>query len=284
MPDDDHPFEHAERRLSVVGCGIKAASQVTLEGLRSARSASRVLSLSLSPADVDAWTAMLNGIAVADLDELYLDGAVDGDNYDRIFRRVVSELEEHGNVCLLMYGHPRLGVSLTTRLERHCADSGIDFRVVPGVSSLDAMMGDLRRDPLERGSIVLDANRLLLFKFELDPGLDWYIYHVCSVGVARTHYTNPAIGNRLELLRDHLRQFRDADDPVTLISSASSDAGKTDSLTLPLRDLTRILPRLRFESTLFVPAAAPRSVDRTFLHLLTSVRDETHDTADASAL
>jgi hypothetical protein len=143
--------------------------------------------------------------------------------------------------------------------------------VIPGVSSFDTMINDLSRDPLERGSVIIDANRLLLLQFHLDSSLDHYIYHVCSVGVAQTNFRDPSRGNRLDLLRDYLLRFFPATHEATLVSSAVRPGESARRLQCPIGELERLLPNLTFESTLYIAGDRPTGIDRDFLELLLPV-------------
>ena len=49
-----------------------------------------------------------------------------------------------------------------------------EIEIIDGISSFDVMMTYLGIDPLEQGTVLLDANRLLLFQYGLEPTrLDW---------------------------------------------------------------------------------------------------------------
>jgi uncharacterized protein YabN with tetrapyrrole methylase and pyrophosphatase domain len=61
------------------------------------------------------------------------------------------------------------------------ADQGeFALHVEPGISRLTVMVNDLGIDPLERGTLVVDAGRLLLFEQIPDPAFDTFIHHVCA--------------------------------------------------------------------------------------------------------
>jgi uncharacterized protein YabN with tetrapyrrole methylase and pyrophosphatase domain len=254
--------------LSVIGCGVKGWRQVTLEALRQLASADRILTLSLADHDVRTILAFVGNKPFVSLDDLYHDGAVDRVNYDRIVARVIAESNVHDRVALMVYGHPRVGVSFLSALERHCGAHDITFRVVTGISSFDTMIDDLGRDALEPGSVIIDANRLLLRRIELDSRLDHYIYHVCSVGVAATNYSEPSLGNRLDLLRDHLLRYFPPSHEALLLSSAVRVGAVPRRIACPIGELERLLPALSFDSSLYLSGVRSGTIDRDFLDLL----------------
>jgi len=52
------------------------------------------------------------------------------------------------------------------------------LHVEPGVSNFTTTANNLGIDPLERGTLVVDANRLLLFEQLPDPAFNTFVYHV----------------------------------------------------------------------------------------------------------
>jgi tetrapyrrole methylase family protein/MazG family protein len=54
-------------------------------------------------------------------------------------------------------GHPLVGEATVRRLLERCADEGLSFRLVPGLSFLDAVFSALQVDPLAGGLDVVDA-------------------------------------------------------------------------------------------------------------------------------
>lgn len=255
-------------RLRIVGAGIKGIRQLTLEGIEALRSAASILHLAV---DSEAFEGELRALGIGGsvaLNDLYHDGALDEENYDRIVNRVLREVRCAEDVTLLLYGHPRLGVSLTRRLEEEAARHDVAVEVIAAPSSFDTMINDLCRDPLERGSILLDANRLLLLEFQLEPSFDLYIYHVSSIGCPRTNFLDPAGSNRIDLLQAYLLKFYPPEHEAILVSS-SAHAGAAGSLErTSIGRLAGLGPSLQYGASLFIPGARPKRVNREFLSLL----------------
>lgn len=256
------------RRLRIVGAGIKGHGQITLEGVEALRAAKRVLHLTGDSAQADLFLRSLGIVDGVSINDLYYNGALHGENYRRIVERVRQEVMAVDHVTLLLYGHPRLGVTVTHQLEDELAALGVALEVVPAPSSFDTMINDLRRDPLERGSIILDANRLLLFEFRLDPSLDLYIYHVSSIGCPRTNFSNPSTSNRIDLLQAYLLKFYPPEHEAIIISSAARVDATGSLLRTSIDRLTQFIVSLHYGSSLFIPGARPRKVNRDFLSFL----------------
>lgn len=253
-----------ETRICVVGAGIRGISQLTLEGLAALRQAPRVLALGVDSAAL----ASVGLESYEDLQPLYREGARDEDNYRSILERIYAAARQQGEVAVLVAGHPRVGVTLLQWMERDRRTRRFALEVIEGISSFDTMINDLRRDPLERGSVLLDVNRLLLFQLVMEPGIDHYLYHVCSVGTPRTFMSAPATQNALHLLKEHLLRFFPPEHPVELLSSAKEPAGAPQRLAGTVGALEALLPAITFASSLFIPAMQPGRLNRRFLKLL----------------
>ena len=136
--------------------------------------------------------------------------------------------------------------------------------VVDGVSSVTCMAKDLERDCLEKGTIIVDANRLLLFDYRLDPSLDLYIYHVCSIGTRRTWHQNASRDNKINKLTRFLLKYYEESHSAYLCT-----AGKRSShACAPIGSLPRLMRKVTFDSTLFIPGIIPRRYDAEFARSL----------------
>lgn len=249
--------------LHIIGTGIKRPLQLTLEGLHALQRADKVLHLTGTTEPMEALFRELGVRQPVALDSLYEHGAVDGVNYERLADAVVAQVQTCESVALLIYGHPRVGVSLTSMLE---ARLGSLVSVIPAPSSFDTMINDLRRDPLHRGSVLLDANRVLLFEPTLDPTLDCYIFHVDSVATAKTAAGDERHGRR-DLLQSYLLRFYPPEHRVTIVASAIGDEPAA-LVEVPLAEFEAAARLMSQGATLFLPAMRPRSLNRAVRDLL----------------
>jgi len=245
-------------RVWVVGAGVRSHRQLTLEALACLRVVGHVHFFPQAGL-TSAWLEETVGVERAvDLTRYYVDGAIDMDNYRRIVRLVGDAARERGSSVLLMAGHPRVGVSMTELLER---EDDLAVSTIEGVSSFDTMLCDLRRDPLKQSSVVMDANRLLYFKYTLDARFDLYLYHVCSVGTRRTHHSDPTKENRLDLLQQYLLGYFEAAHEVFLVESGQRrDRARVTPLRLDA--LATAGTDINFGTTLFVPGRDPVAGER----------------------
>lgn len=255
-------------KITVVGGGIRGATQLSLEGASALKTARQVYFLTGSAQEVQSTLTQLGISGAHDLLSLYVDGAADKANYQTIFNRLVSDCRQYGHIAFLVPGHPRIGVSVVQMLEKQHEALGIELEVLPGISSFATMINDLKRDPLERGSVIIDANRLLLYQIPVAKEIDHYIYHVCSIGTSRVHISDASIDNRLDLLKAHLLKFLDSSHEAILICSSVEATGAATLRKTTVGELETLLPHIHFGTTLFLPAAKAESFDRGYLKLL----------------
>jgi len=258
----------SRRAASVVfvGAGIRGRVQLTLEAILALRAVDRVLFFGGGPIAAEWLTQLVGASEAEDISPLYLDGGVDRENYGRIVARVRELVTAGDRVAILMPGHPRLGVSLVELVEH---GTGVPVAVVDGISSFDTIYSDLRREPLEHGCLVVDSNRLLLYRPTLDPLFDHLIYHVCSVGTHRTFQSEPLRDNRFGQLVDYLTEFFPDDRPIRLVES---QVGAPVIAEATVGSMMELAPLIEFGTTLFVAGARADSapIDSDFQALLHS--------------
>ncbi|HEY6798929.1 MAG TPA: SAM-dependent methyltransferase [Kineosporiaceae bacterium] len=253
-----------------MGAGIYPQRDLTMGGLRAVKQSSAVLYTHFSGAET--WLRELTTGHVENLAGLYQDGAVDRSNYSSMVDRVLSVGQQFGDVVFLVAGHPLLGVTPTQELANRCAaDESFQLEIVPGISSLDTMAVDLRVDMLERGCMVLDANRLLIFRYALDPRLALFIYHASSVGNSRTDFLDPARRNQLNLLAEYLIDQLGPERKFVAICSQSNGTEATRIESGRLSELAATVNSIDYGTSLYISASGEvGGFDRQFVERLVS--------------
>ncbi|WP_330925966.1 hypothetical protein [Candidatus Sororendozoicomonas aggregata] len=120
------------------------------------------------------------------------------------------------------------------------------------------MINDLSIDPIEEGTCILDVNRFLLYNYTIDPCLNHFFYHVCSIGNPRTDYINPLERNKPDFLIEKLETYYKKDHPVFLISSSIDKNNTPDVKKSVFSKLRDLLKNVSFKHTLFIPAVLPK--------------------------
>lgn len=260
-------------QLTIGGLGIKDLLQMTLEARQALLDADEVLYLGTEPTrhvpQLKEWGVR----SIRSILELYVDGDLDDNNYTRLYDTTLLSAQRNSKTMLIVPGHPRVGVTLVQRLVKNAP--GVQVTVLPGISSFDTMMNDLERDPLEKGSLMVDANRMLLFDLKWPATMDCYLYHVCSVGTRKVHVHNAQKDNAWDLLKQHLLRIYAAETSVSLVSSATDKDGLPEQHSAPLARLETLKPFVHFGTTLFIAGNKPKSLNKNFYrHLMTGNENE----------
>jgi uncharacterized protein YabN with tetrapyrrole methylase and pyrophosphatase domain len=241
--------------IRFIGYGICLRSQISLEAIEGLVRSKRVLFFPTVLGEMERFLERLGVKDYEDLSPFYEDEAEDWENYVRIIEHIQAESIRFQDVSVLMPGHPRLGVSLISWLEHtDSVKNAFDIRVIPGLSSFDTIICDIGLDPLERGTILVDANRLLDSSHALDTHWNYLVYHVSSVGSGGVHRSAMLDQGGLEKLLELLLRSFPPDHEITLIESSPL---KLESARLEhgaLRRLPDFANRFNVGTTLFVPA------------------------------
>ncbi|NCN40837.1 hypothetical protein GW916_06250 [bacterium] len=249
-------------KLTVAGLGIKDLLQMTVEAKEAILSADRVVYLGTDSKNHLLELKKWGVTNVQSIIELYVDGDIDVQNYQRIYEAILSAAREGGQTVLLVPGHPRIGVSVVQHLSSR--KTGLELEVLPGVSSFDTMINDLHRDPLEKGSLMVDANRALLFGMILPSTVDCYIYHVCSVGTQNVHVKDAQKDNSWDLLKEHLLKIYEPSKRIELVCSTTSAKRENQRHSALLENLEELKSQVHFGTTMFIQADRPKNIDRSF--------------------
>ncbi|OXM68492.1 SAM-dependent methyltransferase [Amycolatopsis vastitatis] len=256
-------------KIRLVGIGMLPQRDLTAGGLAALR-ASKVVLYSSFP-HLRPWLGSLGLSRIEDICDHYADGGKDVDNYTAIVGAVVGAARRNGDVAYLVPGHPNLGVTATQRfLAMAATDDELDVEVVPGVSSIDTISMDLSLDLLERTCVIVDSNRLLLLRQQLDPRAGVLVYHASAVGTTTTDYREPWITNRIELLQRYLVDTFGEDHEYHAVVSQTVPGVRPRVSRGTLGKLSEAVRSIDYGTTLYVPPIVKRGVDENFLRLLDS--------------
>lgn len=256
-----------------MGTGMVAPRDLTIGGLDEIRSAD-VVAYSAPWPGVSSWLSDIGAREVRDISDLYRENGVDSDNYSAILGELNTLSSEFASVVYLVPGNPTLGVTTTSQLLALARAQEIDVAIIPGVSSLDTISVDLEVDYLERGTVAIDSNRLLLYRIKLDPTLGVVIYHPASVGTSRVDFASPWRSNRIEFLQDYLLETYPPSHPFIIVLCASTPGAAPEIIRGELGQLSSRVELIKYGSSLYIPPSDDFSFDGGFLKLLQQGDDE----------
>lgn len=257
-----------KKQISIIGRGMDPKKHLTLEAIDHLKNADVILGIE---SEVESWreitdTFQLKTIKV--IENLYQNGAKDIDNYQAFINLIEKLTFQYDRIALLIAGHPRLGVTFAKLISDKDSLKSINIFYTVGISSFDVMINDLALDPLEEGTAILDANRILLFNLPIIPSINQFIYHICSVGTCLTNHQNAAQNNHIELLQQYLLKFYKSDKIITLCKASLGKSLQSDYINIQLKDFFKNLEKIDFATSLFIPAELPSSINKDYLKLL----------------
>ena len=235
--------------LNVVGTGIQAAGQLTVEARSAISSADRVFYLITDGLTLD-YLASLNK-NLESLHSSYESGRPRMDSYLEMVERILGSMDNGEAVCVALYGHPGVFAFPAHEAIRRARAKGYYARMFPGVSAEDCLFADLGVDPAWAGCQSFEATDFLIFDRMFDPRSALIIWQVGVIGDTSFQRGGYEYGAGLTILQDRLIQNYGPDHKVIVYEAAHYPIYPHRADSLRLADLSAI--RLTPESTLFVP-------------------------------
>ena len=237
--------------LTVVGMGIRAGLHITQETRLAIQQASKVLYL-VADAISEACILKLHPGAES-LGPLYETGKPRIEIYENIIARILSELEQAGNLCVAFYGHPGVLSYPAWESIRRARATGKRARMLPAISTEDSLYADLGIDIGRAGMQSFESTRFLYYKYNFDPRAALVLWQVSVLG--ENEWNPPHLGARprLQVLAEYLEKFYAPEHEVFLYHAPEYPTSRPLVERLRLRDL----PQAEFVSisTLYVPPA-----------------------------
>lgn len=254
-------------KISIIGRGLDPAKHLSLLALKTLQRANKIVGIE---SEKEFWLQLQEefGIcAIEDLGSFYRSEDRDAVNYLRFVDYVLDLSSRFSHLALLIAGHPRLGVTFVELLKKS-SPRNLEIEVIDGISSFAVMTTYLGIDPLEEGSVLLDVNRLLLFQYQLEPALSYFIYHVSSIGNSKTNFINPALENRLDILKNYLLKYYPENKEVVFCRISDGKNESSKQLRSTILDLEACTPEIDYSTTLYIPAEKPSQIDWNYFNLL----------------
>lgn len=156
----------------------------------------------------------------------YKEGEGRLDAYRTMTSLVVDAALDHPPVTFALYGHP-LVYALPPFIVIAAAEApGLRVKVLPGISSLDAMFADLRFDPCTQGVQMYEATDVLLRKRPIQPDVPCFLWQIGTVG-SRLYTEASSKPDRFSKIKEYLLNFYPADHRMFAVYSARDAAGTT---------------------------------------------------------
>lgn len=167
-------------KLVVVGSGIKAVGQFTLEAQAHIQQADIVLYAAADPV-TDMWIEKQNPNSF-DLYQYYANDKNRVVTYVQMIERMLDEVRAGKYVCAVFYGHPGVFVTPSHNAIAIARREGYEAEMLPGISAEDCLYADLGVDPSIPGLQIFEATDLLLRQRRIDPTMNLILFQVGCVG------------------------------------------------------------------------------------------------------
>lgn len=250
--------------LTVVGLGMRAGLHLTTETRLAIEQARRLLYLSSDPVS-DAALRLLNPCAVS-IGDMYAVGKRRTDIYEAIVGRILSELEEHGDLCVAFYGHPGVLCDPAWESIRRARAAGKRARMLPAISTEDCLFADLGIDIGRTGLQSYEATRFLYSKYNFDPGAGLLLWQLGVLGEYEWNPPHPGARPRLQILATYLEKFYPPDHDVFLYHAPQFPTSRPMVEKVALSDLPKA-EHIQI-STLYLPPVGVVPANEQNLHAL----------------
>ena len=147
---------------TIVGTGIRVASQLTLEARQAIETADKLFHLA-SDEILETYLARINPTA-----ESLLQAVKSRSSRSRAYREMMTEVlrwvRSGAHVCVACYGHPGVLVDISRLITVAAKQEGFGCRILPGISALDCLYAEVGLDPGRDGCMEYDATDFLVYR------------------------------------------------------------------------------------------------------------------------
>jgi hypothetical protein len=179
--------------------------------------------------------------------------------YDRIATAVLDAALDHAPVAFAVYGHPQVYVYPTMQIRRAAALLDLRVQVLPGISTLDALMIDVGLDPGVSGLQMYEATDILLRDRPLQPDVPLILWQVGAVETF-LHSTAASVPARFERLQQHLLRFYPVEHVAHSVFTSTFPLAPSVVDSFPLGELATRFPAGAPGATLYIPPTELRQI------------------------
>ncbi len=253
---DDNTKPTKKGSLIIVGSGIEAIRQFTLESRKAVEQADKVLYH--IPDEISGiWISKINPNSESLLD-CYVQGKPRSDAYNEMTERTLRYVRQGLNVCVVYYGHPGVFVTPSHESIRRALAEGFRAKMLPGISAEDCLFANLGIDPSTCGCQSFEATYFLLHAPRFDTSSHLILWQIGTIG--DTSY-NPSrnLKPSVIILADFLKRYYDPNHEVFLYEASQYVICEPVIQRLALSKLASAY--ITGISTLYIPPKLTESFD-----------------------
>ncbi|HMD98387.1 MAG TPA: SAM-dependent methyltransferase [Terriglobia bacterium] len=244
--------------LWIAGLGVRAVNQVTREVERALRASREVLYLDAGVATKPYLEGLCPEITSL-FEQSYSEDRPRINAYAHMAICVIQAALEHPPVTFAIHGHPLVAVHAPFLVLEMAKALDLQVEILPGISALDALLADLRLDPVVHGIQMYEATDLLLRRRPLQSDVAAVIWQIgpLETGLHSQRISRP---ERFSRFIAHLRQFYPARHQVVAIYCSPHPLMPPVMLRFALEDMGQQAEEIHSGFTLYVPPAVGRPV------------------------
>jgi hypothetical protein len=248
---------HEIGQLVIVGSGIRAISDLTLDAEAQIRTAQKVLYCVADPV-IERRLHLLNPFSES-LYGLYANDKPRIETYLEMVDAMLAPVRAGLRVCGVFYGHPGVFAWPTHQAVRIARRDGFRAEMHASISADASLFADLGIDPSQPGCHSLEATDFLIHQRKPDVTSHFLLWQAECAGDLGFNFAGYQRHN-FHVLIEQLSAFYPATHPVIVYEATSLPQGRPKILrsrldTISKGDLTGI-------STLYLPPAVTNDVDR----------------------
>jgi precorrin-3B methylase len=244
--------------LWIAGLGVRAVNQVTREVEQILHASREVLYLDAGAATRPYLESLCPQVTSL-YEQSYCEERPRLNAYEHMAIRVIQAALDHPPVTFLVHGHPLVAVHAPFLVLEMAKALDLRVEILPGLSALDALLADLRLDPVVHGLQMYEATDLLLRRRPLQNDVPAIIWQIGSLETA-LHSQQVSRPERFSRFIAHLQQFYPPQHPVVAIYCSPHPVMPPAILQFALQDMARHAAQLHAGFTLYVPPTLGRSV------------------------
>ncbi len=235
--------------LSVLGLGLRCPEQVTRRAWSAMEQADQLFFIS-DHLEKQSWLARLNP-NYYDLMVHYGKGKLRRDTYQEMADKVLECLQAGKDAALISYGHPLVFCDPSRLAIEQTKEQGFSLEIMPGISSIDCLLADLRVDVQNHGMQIYEGHDLLLHGLRPDPMCSQIVFQVPSLGDNAGYWKPGRFRGFIRVLAEQLAEVYGWQHPAVLYfgSNSPGQANHIDSITLEQLPEAEMIS----EYTLWVP-------------------------------
>jgi Tetrapyrrole (Corrin/Porphyrin) Methylases len=257
--------------LTVVGTGIRACLDTTLESRSCIEHASMVLYL-VADEPSGAWIEQLNP-AARSLSSFYELGKPRFEIYEAIIDEILGWLRRGSDVCVAFYGHPGFYAFAGHEAIKRARLEGFRARMLAGISCEDQMYSDLGLDPGSSGCQTYEATSFLVYRLRFEPSAALVLLQMGVLG--EPDWPPTGDNSRLHILVGHLQQHYGPHHEVVIYEASPNPEKPPRIERVPLSKLHEM--DVSVSSTLYVP---PKGLPPLDLEMLDRLKIKVPSTPD----